>query len=413
MVVFLCELKMKCKLKKSAFNRRGLYLNYSLVIPLIASCSYAEMSGEVLTEIHNKLCYIDWAITAHEKIQNAKDDDFFKEQQFKVSKYRESIVNVIGHAIADCVTHQNEFHLTKDDGSARLIVFTAEPKHYSRENFNAVLLYNLVEQILHNDEVNAENEDFNIGQLLNNIRTKFIEDYESDIEEYSDNEIDALYSNLDNAIKDMLQYNARLDLARNIQKFWTSGDLSKTMKVASQEYSIAKLENEYEKVEQDKTTLEFPLNRIVCLNPGHRAAPEVRFNVTLRYDPNATIGEEWSLTDSGDLKIGTGEFAKTGYFHTVIPFYWNINSINYFIQFVECDLELDASALRDCRYWRDRQNEEYFGKILSFNSIEQTGSTQYVRKHYHNLIKNKDILEQYFTSYKRMEPSKRALKPQG
>ena len=211
----------------------------------------------------------------------------------------------------------------------------------------------------------------------------------------------------------MLQYNARLDLARNIQKFWTSGDLSKTMKVASQEYSIAKLENEYEKVEQDKTALEFPLNRIVCLNPGHRTAPEVQFNVTLRYDPNATIGEEWSLTDSGDLKIGTGEFAKKGYFHTVIPFYWNINSINYFIQFVECDLELDASALRDCRYWRDRQNEEYFGKILSFNSMEQTGSVQYERTHYRDLIKNKDILEQYFTSYKRMEPSKRALKPQG
>ncbi len=65
---------------------------------------------------------------------------------FIAEKYDKSIKQAIGKAIADCVANMNEF---KDKNARDCIIFArTSPKDYSPENWNAVLLYNYVNDVI-------------------------------------------------------------------------------------------------------------------------------------------------------------------------------------------------------------------------------------------------------------------------
>ncbi len=391
---------MKYKLNKNTAFGGGLCLKYSLAIPFITACSYADMPKEVLTEIHNKLCYVDWAITAHKKLQQAEDDDFFKEPKRKVSKYRESIVNVIGHAIADCVTRQKEFANTKDDGQSTLITFEANPLLYSKANWNAVILYNLVENVLHSDSVDAKYDEFNIQLVFEDIYDKLLDHYKG----YG---IKNLEGKLKDAINDIAEYEKRLDLARSIREFYSEKDPSKIMTVANHRYVTSVLEKQYNEAVQNGTTVKLHLNRTVSLNPDHSTTTcAVQFNVTLQYAPNAVVGEQWSLNDNNSFVFQEFERTKQGGYKTVCQFF-NPNYFNWLLQFIECDLELDASKERDWHYWGRRGCYfEYKGKEINIPSINKNNSLYAQLKYDPN---DKNMIERYYTSYKTIDPKKRPL----
>ena len=118
--------------------RGGLWLGSAIVISAVVS-SDVVAAEKGLSKFRNELNQISWRIVANNRMKDTKlsQDD----QWIKNPEYYESIMKVIGKAIGDCVTKQNEFANPTEDG---LIVFAASPEGYRGEHWNAVLLYNLV-----------------------------------------------------------------------------------------------------------------------------------------------------------------------------------------------------------------------------------------------------------------------------
>lgn len=347
---------------------------------------------------------------AQDKILNAKPDDFFKEKgKSKVSKYRESIVNVIGHAIADCITKQKEFANVDEHKKVNVITFKVNPIGYSRANWNAVILYNFVYSLWSNQQ--RDINDINIDDVFKHIKNNLLHHYEN-------SDIIDLSRNLDTSITDIKEYNKQLDLAEEIIEFMPNEDTNtkKYIKTVIKRWKKSNLDEDYENImsqsskphpEADKS-MSFNMNRKVTMQPS---TPNftINFTVDLKYTPNDKVGERWSLLDNNSLQIG--DYQKKG-FLAVIPNYNIPHIVNCFLQFVECDLELDTSELRDLKYWGGNKTKKYYGKKLILPSIVSANSDQYQEVNYDDLMKEKATRETYFTSYKQMDPSKRAMKVQ-
>lgn len=367
------------------------------------------MPKDVLTEIHNKLCYVDWAIYANNKIQEANQENqevFFKEKKGKVSRYRESIINVIGHAIADCVTRQKEFAHTTLDGIPKLITFKANPQDYKQKHWNAVVLYNLVEAIIHSNMdkyPKKMHQEIHINDVMPDIKQRLTEGYK-------DSGIKDLEKRLDDSIAYIREYNDQLNLdvvLSNFNQIKVSDEKIQTMTLSLDKSS---LDQDYEDViEKRKSAMTFSnLDRSVSLNPLHLKQPTISFKVTLQWNPKNKIGEQWSLQDNNSFVFQgfVPEHTKQGSYKTVFQFY-HINCFNWLIQFIECDLELDASKERDWRYWAlSGYCFDYKGKKVNIRSINEKDPQYGQRKYDPN---DKAIIEQYYTSYKTIDPRNRPL----
>ena len=369
------------------------------------------MPKEVLTEIHNKLCYVDWAIYANNKIQEANKENrevFFKERKGTVSRYRESIINVIGHAIADCVTRQKEFAHTTLEGEPKLITFEADPRLYKREHWNAVVLYNLVEAIIHSNMdkyPKKMHHEIHIDNVMPDIKQRLMECYK-------DSGIKDLEERLDESIADIEKYNDQLNLDSQLSNFnqiKVSDDKIETMSLSLDKSSLN--EDYADVIEKRKSAMTFEwrnLDGSVSLNPKHLKQSAISFNVTLQWTPKNKIGEKWSLKDNDSFVFQdfSSENTKQGGYKTVFQF-WDKNYFNWLIQFIECDLELDATKERDWRYWADKGYcLGYKGKKVNIRSINEK-DPQYRQLEYSP--NNKTMIERYYTSYKTIDPHKRPV----
>ena len=92
----------------------------------------------------NTLAQMKWRLRAYDTIERAKcqlalgeinDKPWYLDENLK-----KSIMEVIGKAIADCVTGDNEF---KNKKPGEVITFEgSNPWAYEQKNWNAVILYN-------------------------------------------------------------------------------------------------------------------------------------------------------------------------------------------------------------------------------------------------------------------------------
>ena len=128
------------------------------------------------TDVLNVCNQIDWRIFANNKIVDAKEGSWITEE-----KYSESIRNVIGKAIADCITEQNEFVAKK---AGDIITFDVDPRKqtYTAGNWNAVVLWNLIH--VYNREYKAKGkcdmkEAFNEVELLVKQEYRTIKDIDN------------------------------------------------------------------------------------------------------------------------------------------------------------------------------------------------------------------------------------------
>ena len=117
---------------------RGYALVNAAVIA-ISTSSVVLAEGEYVGQ-RNALNQIYWRIKANNIIYYKPEKG--KNAWIKNAHYRNSIIKVIGKAIGDCVTGDNEF---KDKQLSDIITFTADPLRYEQKHWNAVVLYNLVE----------------------------------------------------------------------------------------------------------------------------------------------------------------------------------------------------------------------------------------------------------------------------
>ena len=109
-----------------------------------------------------------WRVIANREIVGAEEGSWIT----KV-KYSESIRNVIGEAIADCVTKKNAFAgKTSND----VIKFEADPAKvkYSQANWNAVVLWNLVHVL--SNEYNPD-KNFDIEKAFNTVEERVKDEY--------------------------------------------------------------------------------------------------------------------------------------------------------------------------------------------------------------------------------------------
>ena len=351
------------------------------------------------------MCYVEWAITAINKIGDARSHDFFKEKVRSVSKYRESIINVIGHAIADCVTKQNEF-ADANDGQATLITFKANPVSYSRANWNAVILYNLVNKLLHDPRSNRQS----IGDILKGIKLSLVD-------HYSNSHIGGLSGMLDNSISDIKQYDERLKLREEISKFAIKEDPQEQIQSREHWCSKQTLSAQYDAAIRessfDECYINFNLDRPVQIRAlADNGDSDILFQVHLVYRPKNSPDEQWELFNNRTLVFGSksreGDKIRKGDFYEVMKGYWNTYNLSkYLIQLVECDLELCAPDLRDVNYWiHGHQLENYTGQRLSI-SPKNLGDQPEKFTDYKDLIKDENLREIYFTNYRQIDPSKR------
>jgi len=144
--------------KKKCLFGGGLCLGSSIAI--FASISSDVIAQEFTAEARNTLTQIYWRTHAHNIIEETKWKLFKKEIKDKpwfIDKdYDESIKKVIGKAIADCLTNMNEFQ-DKDKGTEEIITFkNTNPENYDQANWNAVMLYNYVNEATKGEKTTTE-----------------------------------------------------------------------------------------------------------------------------------------------------------------------------------------------------------------------------------------------------------------
>ena len=185
------------------------YMKYLLCIVLFICHAFSMME---CSETKNVNCafnvnynlvkaYVAEAITRKGVCDDIISKNIQRNDIFSSKRLRNSVLEVIPRAIADCVVRQNEF----TGAVYRVVTFNASPNKciYSRANWNAVIIYNYLKFCRYQDKLQGYNMNGldkknisvkNVGQyvlsrymLKYNLSEKDIETYQSsisDIEEY-------------------------------------------------------------------------------------------------------------------------------------------------------------------------------------------------------------------------------------
>ena len=128
--------------KKGWFG--GLWLSCVIAVFSFSTNLFAYNPFQDLRQVRNNLNQIYWRIIANNTVLETPGKG--QNSWIKKSIYDTSIKKVIGKAIGDCVTSENEFQGKESGG---VVTFEVSPINleYSIANWNAVVLYNLVEYV--------------------------------------------------------------------------------------------------------------------------------------------------------------------------------------------------------------------------------------------------------------------------
>ena len=160
---------------------------------------------EAINEFNQK----SWRIIGHNKIVDADKDSWIKD-----TKYEESITKVIGEAIGKCLSDTGEF-VNKNSGDTVTFAVTPEQTEYTPENWNAVVLWNYLNQLKWNF---VKNRGFGSDEIFNRTYNAVFRYYNDD---YADIITD-LDDKIQKAISDIKEYAKALDLESYMQQFVTT-----------------------------------------------------------------------------------------------------------------------------------------------------------------------------------------------
>ena len=137
------------------FIRGGLYLVSNAVIAISTS---SVVVAESIDEARNTLIQVYWRIQANNIIEDTKfsvKKDLIEYKPWFINpNLDESIKKVVGKAIADCVTNMHQF---KNKNAGEIITFEGTtPATYEQKHWNAVMLYNYVNDAIKGSESNSQ-----------------------------------------------------------------------------------------------------------------------------------------------------------------------------------------------------------------------------------------------------------------
>ena len=195
---------MKFTLNKAKYSG-GLHLGYIVAMPLISSYSYAGLVGtELKTEedLHHFTLCLGFKSNVAYKLNQKDCASWIKEDT-----YKDSIYNVISNAIADCVLERKEFAEDKINGN--VVTFANKDyKNYTAENWNAVVLYNLVYYIYkHQYELKRSVE----KRTMNMFYKEYIENKK--LQNICGKQFEG---KIEQAFSDINEYNRNLDVIEHV-----------------------------------------------------------------------------------------------------------------------------------------------------------------------------------------------------
>ncbi len=170
-----------------------------------------EIKG--IVQARNQLNQIYWRIRARTMRNEYAPKG--KHNWIKLPNYKESIENVIGKAIADRITKENEF---KGKGDKEVITFDkrTQPEIYTQENWNAVVLYNFINQVYWHCHSLIQ---LDIKTIFANLKKTIFDEYSKYFNNSFQNKLTDLETNITNAISTIEQYVTALKEMPNVLQY--------------------------------------------------------------------------------------------------------------------------------------------------------------------------------------------------
>ena len=180
----------------------GLLVSNVLALSIFTQGGIASEQSITKSELINIGNQLGWRVIANNTITAAECGNWITDEL-----YSESIRNVIGKAIADCITEKNEF---QNKGKKAVITFDVDPrKHkYSQQNYNALVLWNLIH--VYNSQLKA-NEECDTNKALAEVKRRIKDKY---------NTVADIDQALDKAVGYIKQYATALDLKQHFTQFY-------------------------------------------------------------------------------------------------------------------------------------------------------------------------------------------------
>ena len=196
---------MMAKLNKNKWLKRFHLSKAVLAGVCVMHCEAVEAKYILIRDAMNYFNNVSWRILANNKIVDAEKDNWIKQGQ-----YSDSIIKVIGEAIGNCVTEQAEFSKKEQKD---VITFAASPKDttYSPENWNAVVLYNYLNELKFHfiDDKDKRTENQIFGDVAKKINAHYAKEYK----------ISGLDVSIRKAISDIKEYSNKLELYNEMKEF--------------------------------------------------------------------------------------------------------------------------------------------------------------------------------------------------
>lgn len=180
----------------------GLLVSNVLALSIFTQGGIASEQSITKSELINIGNQLGWRVIANNTITAAECGNWITDEL-----YSESIRNVIGKAIADCITEKNEF---ANKGAEDVITFDVDPtRHeYSQKNYNALVLWNLIH--VYNSQLKA-NEECDTNKALAEVKRRIKDKY---------NTVADIDQALDKAVGYINQYATALDLKQHFTQFY-------------------------------------------------------------------------------------------------------------------------------------------------------------------------------------------------
>ena len=220
-------------LYKTSLFGVGLWLGSTVAI--FASVSSDVIATEkTLHDFRNELNQICWQVSCS-SLENKisyqaflNDGDLKKKGWIVDNKYQNSRRKVIGKAIADCVTGDNEF---AGKTARNIITFDEKaypnkyisPKNYDKKHWNAVILYNYIHEAINGTHLPEDSKNYvdEVQDVKYVLRNKW-EDIHKHYEKYCGEDkkkLAKLEKSLHKAVKDIQQYVSILELNIDLCEF--------------------------------------------------------------------------------------------------------------------------------------------------------------------------------------------------
>lgn len=180
----------------------GLLVSNVLALSIFTQGGIASEQSITKSELINIGNQLGWRVIANNTITAAECGNWITDEL-----YSESIRNVIGKAIADCITEKNEF---ANKGAEDVITFDVDPtRHeYSQKNYNALVLWNLIH--VYNSQL-EEGKKCDTDSALENVALRIKDEYKT---------VAGIDQAVHTAVEYIKQYATALDLEQHFTNFY-------------------------------------------------------------------------------------------------------------------------------------------------------------------------------------------------